>query len=38
MPKAGDILVWQGADYQVMDAKPLAPSGVNVLVVLQVRK
>ncbi len=38
MPKAGDVLVWQGSDYQVIAAKELAPAGVNVLAELQVRK
>lgn len=38
MPKTGDVMVWKGADYQVISAKPLAPAGVNVLAILQVRK
>jgi hypothetical protein len=38
MPKAGDVMVWQGSDYQVVNAKPLAPAGINVLAILQVRK
>lgn len=38
MPKPLDVMTWQGADYTVVNAKPLAPAGVNVLCEVQVRK
>lgn len=38
MPKAGDVLTWQGADYQVITVKPIAPAGIAVLVEVQARK
>lgn len=36
-PKQGDVLAWQGADYQVVNFKAVAPSGVNVLFEAQIR-
>jgi hypothetical protein len=37
-PTAGDILTWQGAPYNVIAVKPLAPAGVDTLHELQIRK
>ena len=36
-PLPGDIFSWQGQDFTVITAKPLAPSGVQVLYEMQVR-
>ena len=38
MPKSMDVMTWQGADYTVINVKPLAPAGVNVLAELHIRK
>lgn len=38
LPMAGDRFTWQGADYAVIAVTPLAPSGITVLIELQVRK
>jgi len=35
--KVDDLLVWQGVTYSVVNAKELAPAGVNVLWTVQVR-
>jgi hypothetical protein len=36
-PKQGDVLTWQGADYQVIAVKPLSPAGVVLLYEAQLR-
>lgn len=38
MPKPAEVFAWQGISYTVINAKPLAPAGVNVLAELQVRR
>ena len=37
VPKQGDKLAWQGADYTVIAAKAVAPAGVAVLYEVQIR-
>jgi hypothetical protein len=37
MPKQGDLLAWQGADYNVVNVKPLSPAGTVVLYEAQLR-
>lgn len=36
-PKQGDVLAWQGRDWQVIAVKPLAPAGVHCLYEAQLR-
>jgi len=36
-PKQGDVLTWQGADYQVIAVKPLSPAGIVLLYEAQLR-
>lgn len=36
-PKQGDVLAWQGRDWQVVAVKPLAPAGVQCLYEAQLR-
>lgn len=36
-PKQGDVLAWQGIDYQVIAVKPVSPAGVVVLFEAQLR-
>ncbi len=37
-PKPGDVFMWQGEPLSVVASKPLAPSGAEVIVELQVRR
>lgn len=37
VPVQGDVLAWQGRDYQVVAVKPLSPAGVNCLFEAQIR-
>ena len=37
MPKQGDVLAWQGRDWQVVAVKPLAPAGIHCLYEAQLR-
>jgi hypothetical protein len=37
VPQQGDVLGWQGADYQVIAVKPLSPAGIVVLYEAQLR-
>lgn len=37
VPKQGDVLEWQGADYQVVMVKPVSPAGIPVLFEAQIR-
>lgn len=36
-PLPGDVFNWQAQDYTVIKAKPLAPSGIQVLYEMQIR-
>ena len=36
-PKQGDHFTWQGEDFDVVNVKPLAPSGVKVIYEVQIR-
>ncbi len=36
-PKQGDLLSWQGKDYQVVAVKPVSPAGTLVLFEAQIR-
>ena len=36
-PKQGDKFTWEGADFDVVNVKPLAPSGVKVIYEVQIR-
>ena len=36
-PKQGDVMAWQGTDYQVVAVKPVSPAGVAVLFEAQLR-
>ena len=36
-PKQGDVMAWQGTDYQVVMVKPVSPAGVAVLFEAQLR-
>lgn len=36
-PKQGDVMAWQGTDYQVVMVKPVSPAGVVVLFEAQLR-
>lgn len=38
MPKPLDVMTWMGSDYTVINAKPTAPAGLNVLAEVQVRR
>lgn len=37
VPAQGDVLAWQGVDYQVVAVKPVSPAGVPVLFEAQLR-
>ncbi len=37
VPKQGDVLSWQGRDWQVVAVKPLSPAGINCLFEAQLR-
>ena len=37
VPKQGDVMAWQGVDYQVVMVKPVSPAGVPVLFEAQLR-
>jgi hypothetical protein len=37
MPKQGDVLAWQGRDWQVVAVKPIAPAGTPVVYEAQLR-
>lgn len=36
-PAVGDVLTWQGSDYQVVMVRPVSPAGVPVLFEVQIR-